>query len=241
MMLGKGAVRGAGLEGLIPGGSGCGAQGWGVCRSSRAVGGWGALTGARGSAGLCRGSGLSPSRPLCPPCPSPRAQAGTMAQVGHRVDYLAGFCCPVGGLVAGKPRVLCHENEIYLSNGTEFVYVYDQEGKVLKVRGLAGWGGHPVSPVPWGQCPVTEWGHPPVTSPLPLPDFPPSGSSKQTPQAAPFAVGFGGAAPSPWDQTPQAHPPSAGISPPGPARCPRCHSTLSDTLLPLLICSDYHF
>ncbi|RLV94611.1 hypothetical protein DV515_00013110 [Chloebia gouldiae] len=37
-----------------------------------------------------------------------------------------------GGLVAGKPRVLCHENEIYLSNGTEFVYVYDQEGKVLK-------------------------------------------------------------------------------------------------------------
>ncbi|KAK2536761.1 Faap100 [Columba livia] len=55
-----------------------------------------------------------------------------MAQVGHRVDYLAGFCCPVGGLVAGKPRVLCHENQIYLSNGSEFVYVYDQEGKVLK-------------------------------------------------------------------------------------------------------------
>ncbi|XP_066836171.1 Fanconi anemia core complex-associated protein 100 isoform X1 [Anser cygnoides] len=55
-----------------------------------------------------------------------------MAHVCHRVDYLAGFCCPVGGLVAGKPRVLCHENEIYLSNGTEFVYVYDQEGKVLK-------------------------------------------------------------------------------------------------------------
>ncbi|KAM6111109.1 LOW QUALITY PROTEIN: Fanconi anemia core complex-associated protein 100 [Pterocles gutturalis] len=55
----------------------------------------------------------------------------TMAQVGHRVDYLAGFCCPVGGLVAGKPRVLCHE-KIYLSNGSEFVYVYDQEGKVLK-------------------------------------------------------------------------------------------------------------
>ncbi|XP_071619928.1 Fanconi anemia core complex-associated protein 100 isoform X2 [Heliangelus exortis] len=55
-----------------------------------------------------------------------------MAHVGHRVDYLAGFCCPLGGLVAGKPRVLCHENEIYLSNGSEFVYVYDQEGKVLK-------------------------------------------------------------------------------------------------------------
>ncbi|XP_075760172.1 Fanconi anemia core complex-associated protein 100 isoform X2 [Pelodiscus sinensis] len=55
-----------------------------------------------------------------------------MAQVGHRVDYLAGFCCPLGGLAAGKPRVLCHENEIYLSNGSEFVYVYDQEGKLLK-------------------------------------------------------------------------------------------------------------
>ncbi|XP_035168537.1 Fanconi anemia core complex-associated protein 100 [Oxyura jamaicensis] len=55
-----------------------------------------------------------------------------MAHVCPRVDYLAGFCCPVGGLVAGKPRVLCHESEIFLSNGTEFVYVYDQEGKVLK-------------------------------------------------------------------------------------------------------------
>ncbi|XP_044838956.1 Fanconi anemia core complex-associated protein 100 isoform X3 [Mauremys mutica] len=55
-----------------------------------------------------------------------------MAHVGHKVDYLAGFCCPVGGLAAGKPRVLCHENEIYLSNGSEFVYVYDQEGKVLQ-------------------------------------------------------------------------------------------------------------
>ncbi|XP_034960003.1 Fanconi anemia core complex-associated protein 100 [Zootoca vivipara] len=55
-----------------------------------------------------------------------------MAQVGHRVDYLAGFCCPVGGLAAGKPRVLCHENQIYLSNGTEFVYVYDQEGRLMK-------------------------------------------------------------------------------------------------------------
>ncbi|XP_074870811.1 Fanconi anemia core complex-associated protein 100 isoform X2 [Carettochelys insculpta] len=55
-----------------------------------------------------------------------------MAQVGHRVDYLAGFCCPVGGLAAGKPRVLCHEKQIYLSNGSEFVYVYDQEGKLLQ-------------------------------------------------------------------------------------------------------------
>ncbi|KAM8796832.1 Fanconi anemia core complex-associated protein 100 [Eudromia elegans] len=55
-----------------------------------------------------------------------------MAHVGPRVDYLAGFCCPVGGLVSGKPRVLCHENEIYLANGSEFLYVYDQEGKVLQ-------------------------------------------------------------------------------------------------------------
>lgn len=60
-----------------------------------------------------------------------------MAQVGHRVDYLAGFCCPVGGLAAGKPRVLCHENQIYLSNGTEYVYVYDQEGRLMKV--CLGW------------------------------------------------------------------------------------------------------
>lgn len=102
-----------------------------------------------------------PSRPTLSPSPvltlSPRPQAaarppGTMAQVGHRVDYLAGFCCPVGGLVAGKPRVLCHENQIYLSNGSEFVYVYDQEGKVLKVSGLPGGSG---AAVPWGWCPRT--------------------------------------------------------------------------------------
>lgn len=64
--------------------------------------------------------------------PGWRGARPEMAQVGHRVDYLAGFCCPLGGLAAGKPRVLCHENEIYLSNGSEFVYVYDQEGKLLK-------------------------------------------------------------------------------------------------------------
>ncbi|XP_054834732.1 Fanconi anemia core complex-associated protein 100 [Eublepharis macularius] len=61
-----------------------------------------------------------------------RLAPGVMAQVGHRVDYLAGFCCPVGGLAAGKPRVLCHGNQIYLSNGTEYVYVYDQEGRLMK-------------------------------------------------------------------------------------------------------------
>lgn len=142
-----------------------------------------------------------------------------MAQVGHRVDYLAGFCCPVGGLVAGKPRVLCHENEIYLSNGTEFVYVYDQEGKVLKVRGLAGWG-FTVSPIPWG--------HPLDMSPLPIPGFPPSASNKQTLQAAPFALGFVGVwgcwqlAPLPvlWDtldQPPQScSPQHRGFSPLSP-------------------------
>lgn len=170
--------------------------------------GCGALTGAQGSAGLChhtlptaQGSGLGPSHPRCPLAPSPHPQAGTMAQVGHRVDYLAGFCCPVGGLVAGKPRVLCHENEIYLSNGTEFVYVYDQEGKVLKVRGLVGWGSHPVSPIPWGQCPVTQLEHPPVMSPPPIPGFPLSRSNKQTLQAAPLALGFGHAASCPLSQS----------------------------------------
>lgn len=110
----------------------------------------GGLEGSDGGTGVCRavsphtahssGVQAQPLTPSVSSCPLPTPQAGTMAQVGHRVDYLAGFCCPVGGLVAGKPRVLCHENEIYLSNGTEFVYVYDQEGKVLKVRGLAGWG-----------------------------------------------------------------------------------------------------
>lgn len=57
--------------------------------------------------------------------------------------------------MAGKPRVLCHENEIYLSNGSEFVYVYDQEGKVLKVSSLAGQGASPhpthAGRVLWGR------------------------------------------------------------------------------------------
>lgn len=90
-----------------------------------------------------------------------------MAHVGHRVDYLAGFCCPVGGLVAGKPRVLCHENEIYLSNGSEFVYVYDQEGKVLKVsRGPPGGGsGAAIPPGPLSRD-RAEAGGMPVVSPL---------------------------------------------------------------------------
>ncbi|XP_047400473.1 Fanconi anemia core complex-associated protein 100 isoform X1 [Sciurus carolinensis] len=54
-----------------------------------------------------------------------------MAGDAPRVHYLAGFSCPLGGLEAGKPRVLCHEAEVFLSTGSEFVYVYDQEGGLL--------------------------------------------------------------------------------------------------------------
>ncbi|XP_012888594.1 PREDICTED: Fanconi anemia-associated protein of 100 kDa [Dipodomys ordii] len=54
-----------------------------------------------------------------------------MADAARRVSYLAGFSCPLGGLAAGKPRVLCHEAEVFLSTGSEFVYVYDQEGGLL--------------------------------------------------------------------------------------------------------------
>ncbi|XP_013002617.1 Fanconi anemia core complex-associated protein 100 isoform X2 [Cavia porcellus] len=54
-----------------------------------------------------------------------------MAGSEPRVHYLAGFSCPLGGLTSGKPRVLCHEEEVFLSTGSEFVYVYDQEGGLL--------------------------------------------------------------------------------------------------------------
>ncbi|KAL4835389.1 hypothetical protein H8958_020260 [Nasalis larvatus] len=54
-----------------------------------------------------------------------------MAGAAPRVRYLAGFCCPLGGLAAGKPRVLYHEAEVFLSTGSELVYVYDQEGGLL--------------------------------------------------------------------------------------------------------------
>lgn len=57
----------------------------------------------------------------------------TMADPRPRVEYLAGFCCPLGGLAAGKPRVLCHGAEIFLSTGRELVYVYDREGRLLIV------------------------------------------------------------------------------------------------------------
>lgn len=109
-----------------------------VCGGLGPGGLWGELESAElvsvpGGLAVALGFVPVPPSPLCAEH-HPHAP-GTMAQVGHRVDYLAGFCCPVGGLVAGKPRVLCHESEIYLCNGSEFVYIYDQEGKVLKVSG----------------------------------------------------------------------------------------------------------
>ncbi|XP_037013900.2 Fanconi anemia core complex-associated protein 100 isoform X2 [Artibeus jamaicensis] len=54
-----------------------------------------------------------------------------MAGLAPRVDYLAGFGFPVGGLAAGKPRVLRLGAEILLSTGRELVYVYDSEGRQL--------------------------------------------------------------------------------------------------------------
>lgn len=56
-----------------------------------------------------------------------------MAGLAPRVDYLAGFSFPVGGLAAGKPRVLCLGAEILLSTGRELVYVYDSEKRHLTV------------------------------------------------------------------------------------------------------------
>ncbi|KAM5273172.1 Fanconi anemia core complex-associated protein 100 [Ctenodactylus gundi] len=54
-----------------------------------------------------------------------------MARAEQRVHYLAGFSCPLGGLAAGKARVLSHEAQVFLCTGGEFVYVYDQEGGLL--------------------------------------------------------------------------------------------------------------
>ncbi|XP_053748258.1 LOW QUALITY PROTEIN: Fanconi anemia core complex-associated protein 100 [Panthera pardus] len=54
-----------------------------------------------------------------------------MAGFAPRVQYLAGFRCPLGGLAAGKPRVLCRGAEIFVSTGSELVYVYDQAGNLL--------------------------------------------------------------------------------------------------------------
>ncbi|XP_051685454.2 Fanconi anemia core complex-associated protein 100 [Oryctolagus cuniculus] len=54
-----------------------------------------------------------------------------MAGAEPRVRYLAGFRCPLGGLAAGTARVLRHGAEVFLCAGSEFVYVYDQEGGLL--------------------------------------------------------------------------------------------------------------
>lgn len=51
------------------------------------------------------------------------------------MHYLSDFCCPLGGRAGGKPHVLRHETEVFLSTGREFVYVYDQEGGMLTVSG----------------------------------------------------------------------------------------------------------
>lgn len=61
-----------------------------------------------------------------------------MAGFAPRVQYLAGFRCPLGGLAAGKPRVLCRGAEIFVSTGSELVHVYDQEGNLLTVSAGRG-------------------------------------------------------------------------------------------------------
>lgn len=61
-----------------------------------------------------------------------------MAGRAPRVDYLAGFSCPAGGLAAGTPRVLSLGAEVALSAGGELVYVYEPEGRRLSVSGGRG-------------------------------------------------------------------------------------------------------
>ncbi|XP_038598838.1 Fanconi anemia core complex-associated protein 100 [Tachyglossus aculeatus] len=51
---------------------------------------------------------------------------------GQRVRYLAALGCPVGGPEAGTARVLCHQDDVYLASGTEFVYVYERAGKRIR-------------------------------------------------------------------------------------------------------------
>lgn len=80
-----------------------------------------------------------PERSGLPAPPAlPEPQARTMADLAPQVNYLAGFCCPLGGLAAGKPRVLCLGAEIFLSTGSELVYVYDQEAGLLTVSARPG-------------------------------------------------------------------------------------------------------
>ncbi|KAM6163976.1 Fanconi anemia core complex-associated protein 100 [Rhynchocyon petersi] len=52
-----------------------------------------------------------------------------MAGAAPRVDCLAGFRCPAGGLAAGRPRVLGLGPEVFVSTGGELVYVYDREAR----------------------------------------------------------------------------------------------------------------
>ncbi|XP_007957776.1 Fanconi anemia core complex-associated protein 100 [Orycteropus afer afer] len=52
-----------------------------------------------------------------------------MAGAARRVDYLAAFRCPAGGLAAGRPRVLGVGAEVFLATGGELVYVYDREAR----------------------------------------------------------------------------------------------------------------
>lgn len=66
-----------------------------------------------------------------------------MAGSSSRVHYLSDFCCPLGGRAAGKPHVLRHDAEVFLSTGREFVYVYDQEGGLLTVSGGRAGGAVP--------------------------------------------------------------------------------------------------
>lgn len=61
-----------------------------------------------------------------------------MAGPAPRVQYLAGFSCPVGGLTAGGPRVLPLGAEVFLAAGRELVYVYDREARELTVSGGGG-------------------------------------------------------------------------------------------------------
>ncbi|XP_064126630.1 Fanconi anemia core complex-associated protein 100 isoform X1 [Loxodonta africana] len=52
-----------------------------------------------------------------------------MAGAAPRVDCLAGFRCSTGGLAAGRPCVLALGAEVFLSTGSELVYVYDREAR----------------------------------------------------------------------------------------------------------------
>ncbi|XP_059236853.1 Fanconi anemia core complex-associated protein 100 isoform X1 [Mustela nigripes] len=54
-----------------------------------------------------------------------------MAGLEPRVEYLESFRCPLGGLAAGRPRVLCPGPAVFVSAGSERVSVYAQGGRLL--------------------------------------------------------------------------------------------------------------